>query len=355
MSALSPTPPTPGAPPPPSLPAALRRDGIETFAVELPDGVRLSVRACGPDPREHPGTPVVMFLHGFPEAAFVWDEVLLGLGQHPTHPVRCIAPNLRGFEQSFSPVEVEAYRAKHVAADITHLAAQLAAPGRPAGEPLLDALVAHDWGGAIAWNLAIAQTQATGAAGRPGHALMKRLLILNSPHPYTFWRELVNSPSQQAASAYMTFLCRSDAEYLLSENDYARLWPFFTNRVAVDNVAPAAGGHWLTDAVKDQFRAVWGMGLTGGCNYYRASPLKPAASGDSGAAKLQLSAQDFRIGLPVRVLWGMGDTALQPTLLDGLETCVDDLQITRLANASHWLVHEQPHTVVGFVREALSD
>jgi pimeloyl-ACP methyl ester carboxylesterase len=316
--------------------------------------MRLSVRACGPDPKERPDTPVVMFLHGFPEAAFVWDEVMLGLGQHPTQPVRCIAPNLRGFECSSSPTAVDAYRAKHIAGDITQLAALLAGPTKQADRPLLDALVAHDWGGAIAWNLAIAQTQAAGDAKHQRQGLMKQLLILNSPHPYTFWRELVNSPTQQAASAYMTFLCRPDAERLLSENDYARLWPFFTHRVDAGDATPAPRDHWLTDAVKDQFRAVWGLGLKGGCNYYRASPLKPTTSSDSGAAKLHLSAQDFRIEQPVRVLWGLGDTALQPALLDGLEACIPDLQVTRLAHASHWLVHEQPNTVLDFVRQALS-
>jgi pimeloyl-ACP methyl ester carboxylesterase len=81
----------------------------------------------------------------------------------------------------------------------------------------MECLVAHDWGGAVAWNLANQQPQ-----------LIKRLAIVNSPHPGTFLRELKTNPKQQAASAYMNFLIRPDAEALLAENDFARMWPFFS-------------------------------------------------------------------------------------------------------------------------------
>ena len=85
-----------------------------------------------------------MFLHGFPEGAFVWDALL----EHFADRYRCIAPNLRGYERSSSPAEVEAYRVKHLVADIDALIDQ------QAGGPI-EALVAHDWGGAVAWNFAL--------------------------------------------------------------------------------------------------------------------------------------------------------------------------------------------------------
>jgi len=129
---------------------------------------------------------------------------------------------------------------------------------RVAPEPLA-ALVAHDWGGAVAWNLANQQPQ-----------LLERLVIINSPHPGTFLRELQHSPEQQAASAYMNFLIRPDAEALLAANDYERLWKLFSNMGATTGRYA-----WLTEAARDRYRNVWNHGLTGGCNYYRASPLRP--------------------------------------------------------------------------------
>ena len=82
---------------------------IETFQAVLPHGITLSCRASG-----KVGAPVLLFLHGFPEAAFVWDATLEHFGDR----YRCVAPNLRGFEQSSSPPEAEAYRIKHLIRDV---------------------------------------------------------------------------------------------------------------------------------------------------------------------------------------------------------------------------------------------
>src|SRR5450755_4589825 len=129
---------------------------IETFQLALPHGITLSCRAAGPV-----GAPLIVFLHGFPEAAFVWDELLEHFGDR----YRCVAPNLRGFERSSAPAEVEAYRVKHMMSDLDALIDKLG------GGPL-EALIAHDWGGAVAWTFAAQQPQR-----------LKRLVIINSPHP----------------------------------------------------------------------------------------------------------------------------------------------------------------------------
>ena len=116
---------------------------IETFSRPLPNGTTLSVRAAGT-----PGRPLMVFLHGFPEAAFIWDELLAHFSQPEHGGYRCIAPNLRGFEKSSSPKEVEAYKAPLLIQDIQQLVATEAADGKMA------ALVAHDWGGAFGWGYA---------------------------------------------------------------------------------------------------------------------------------------------------------------------------------------------------------
>jgi epoxide hydrolase 4 len=197
--------------------------------------------------------------------------------------------------------------------------------------------VAHDWGGAVAWNLAAGQPQ-----------LMDRLAIINSPHPATFLRELQNSPAQQAASAYMNFLIRPDAEKLLAEDDYRRLWEFFINMGAT------SGPHaWLTESVKQQYRDVWGMGLQGGCNYYRASPLRPATEKDPAASAISFPKEMFTVTLPTLVLWGLGDIALPPGLIDGLEDFVPQMQLERIEGATHWIVHEQPDLVIKHLEKFL--
>ena len=286
--------------------------------LSLSNGITLDCRMAGVQ-----GRPLMLFLHGFPEAAFVWDA-MLDFFSAPEHGgYFCVAPNLRGYANSSAPADVSAYRAKHLVQDLVALKEQLS-PQQP-----LACLVAHDWGGAVAWNMANQFPET-----------MAKLAIINSPHPGTFLRELQSSPEQQAASAYMNFLIRPDAESLLAEDDYRRLWAFFTNMGAIDG--PYA---WLTDSVKAQYREVWSQGLTGALNYYRASPLRPPRKDDSAAAAITLPKSMLDILVPTLVLWGMNDIALPPGLVDGLEDYIPDLRLQRIADGSHWLVHEQPSLV----------
>ena len=285
------------------------------FDQALPHGITLSCRANQP----RAAAPRVLLLHGFPEAAFIWDEVMERLAG----VAHCVAPNLRGYERSSAPAEVEAYRVKHLVADVAALIEALGAP--------VDLLVAHDWGGAVAWTL---------AAQRP--QWLRQLLIVNSPHPATFLRELRDSPAQQAASAYINFLCRPDAAALLTENDFARLWPFLTGM---------GGAAWLTDALRAQYRALWRQGLDGALNYYRASPLRPPLSAADAIHTLAFAPASVTVRVPTTVLWGDADTALLPALLAGLEAFVNPLELRRVAGASHWIVHEQPALVAATIEQ----
>ena len=265
---------------------------IEHLRIHLPHGISLSCRACGPL-----DAPVLLFLHGFPEAAFVWDELLAHFGSR----YRCIAPNLRGFADSSTPAEVEAYRVKHLLADLLALV-DAVSPGRA-----LEALVAHDWGGAVAWSFAVQHATA-----------IQRLVIINSPHPATFLRELQTNPAQQAASAYMNFLRRPDAQALLIENDFARLWPFFNNMGAADPLRP--GGGWLSDAVM----------------------------------KLQFAPEFVTVRLPTLVIWAEDDIALPVALIDGLGAFVPRMTLVTVPAATHWIVHEQPARVVAEIEAFLA-
>jgi len=298
--------------------------GLHTFDAVLPHGITLACRSNGP--LDAPGTlPRVVLLHGFPEGAFAWDEILERLAGKAI----AVAPDLRGYGRSSSPAAVEAYHARVLVQDIVALIERVTgAHGGAPGAPI-DLLVAHDWGGAVAWNFAMM---------RPD--LCKRLMILNSPHPATFLRELRNNPVQQAASAYMEFLCRPDAAALLAADDYARLWPFFEKM--------GSGAAWLTPALRDRYRAHWALGLEGGLNYYRASPMRPGVGG------MDIPDERVTVRVPTTVLWGERDHALLPGLLDGLERWVPDLRVVRVPDASHWIVHEQPALVTDGILRAIA-
>ena len=300
---------------------------IQTFQRSLPNGITLSCRATG-----EAGRPLMVFLHGFPEAAFIWDELLEYFAQPEHGGYRCVAPNLRGFEQSSSPTEVAAYKAQLMIQDIQQLVATESADGKMA------TLVAHDWGGAFAWGYANAFPEQVG-----------KLVIINSPHPGTFTRELRDNPAQQKASAYMNFLAQPKAEELLSADDFKRMWPFFTLMKA----GPEGFG-WLTDEVKQQYRDVWSAGLTGACNLYRVTPMKPALPGQPGPDIPVLPRERLVVNVPTFVFWALDDAALLPGLLEGLEDYVPKLEVKKVPNATHWIVHEQPQLVAREIEAFLS-
>lgn len=256
------------------------------------------------------GRPLMLFLHGFPEFWAAWREPM---ARFAARGWLCVAPDLRGYNLSDKPEDVEAYKAKHLVNDVLALGAHYSAKKF--------VLVAHDWGGAVAWAVAIAH------AGR-----LERLVMINSPHPYVFWRELSNNPAQQKASEYMNVFRLPKAERVLSANGYARLLTAF------GHLEPA----WRAELVQ-----AWSQpgALTGGLNYYRASPLYPPTADDPGPKRLRFERKDFMVRVPTLVLWGESDTALLTGCLEGLGECVPDLKVVRAPDASHWIVHEEPDLV----------
>ena len=260
--------------------------------------------------------PPMVLLHGFPEYWAAYKDVMPLLAQN----YRVIAPDLRGFNLSSKPEGVRAYAAKHLVADILGLIQSQCGGVKPV-------LVAHDWGGAVAWNLAAQYPDA-----------ISHLVIVNSPHPYTFWRDLRDDPVQQAASAYMNWLRKPGCEAALADNHFARLESFFLNM---------NGASWFDPQTRAGYHAAWGQAgaLTGGCNYYRASPLHPPEDGAPGAAGFVLDPTPFCVRIPTLILWGENDIALPIKLIEGLEPMIDDLTIQRFKDGSHWLLHEQPKNV----------
>ena len=286
----------------------------------LSNGTRLHYASAGT-----PGRPLLLFAHGFPEFWYEWHAQLAEFGSD----YFAVAPDLRGFNLSDMPADVADYKAKFVVDDLRLLAAQL-------GYEKFT-LVAHDWGGAIAWNFAIAFPQ-----------LLSKLIIINAPHPYVFMQALKTDPIQIAASEYMNWFRAPDTEQVLSANNFE----------VMDTLFAGAGQpfpDWYDGDTRRKYHACWSHGLRGGLNYYRASPLHPPTELHPGPLRLQLNPDDFRIHVPTRVIWGESDTALSTVLVDGLDQVIGDLKIERIAEGSHWVIHEQTERVNRLIRAFLQD
>jgi epoxide hydrolase 4 len=171
------------------------------------------------------------------------------------------------------------------------------------------------------------------------------LVVLNSPHAITFANVLATDPAQQAASLYMNWLRREGSEAALAQDNFSRL----------ADMLQMLGT--LTEAELLAYRACWRQGLTGGVNYYRASPLHPDAPETIGAARAVAAAlkpAQFRVNVPTQLIWGTGDTALLPVLLDGIEQHVPDLHLHLIEGAGHWLARENSAEVNRVIRAFLA-
>ncbi|MDK9704295.1 MAG: alpha/beta hydrolase [Sulfuritalea sp.] len=274
--------------------------------------------------------PLMLFIHGFPEFWYAWKSQLEEFGKDH----RAVAFDLRGHNLSDKPEGVDAYRVKPLLEDLRQLIEHLQA-GKTDTSCIL---VAHDWGGAIAWTFAAAYPQ-----------YVKKLVIINAPHTVPFARALAHDPVQQEASHYMLLLRHPKAERVLQENNYERLLKMFSRT--------ADGRCALSDEEIPLYRAAWSQpgALSCALNFYRASPLYPPTADDPGGAALKLDPATLTVRVPTLVIWGEADAALGAVLLDGLEELVPDLRIERIPEGSHWVIHEQPQRVGTAIRKFLAD
>jgi pimeloyl-ACP methyl ester carboxylesterase len=269
---------------------------------------------------------LIMFVHGFPEFWGEWKNQLAEFG----NDYQAVALDMRGFNLSSKPDDVEAYHAKHLIEDLRALAEHL-------GHRKF-ILVAHDWGGAAAWSAAMQYPD-----------WVEKLVIINSPHPAVFARELLNNPAQQEASQYMLLFRSAKAEQILSENNYAGVMAMVTQ----------FGSKWdMPEEVRLKYIEAWSRpgALTGGLNYYRASPLYPPTSPEDEAkikSILDLPPEMFAVKVPTLVIWGEQDHALLTANLDGLQDYIQDLTVKRIPDGSHWVIHEQPDRVNTLIRDFL--
>jgi pimeloyl-ACP methyl ester carboxylesterase len=276
------------------------------------NGMRLHIARAGRG-------KLMLFVHGFPEFWYAWRAQLAEFGRDHL----AVAPDMRGYNLSSKPAEVSAYEVPNMVQDLRALAKALG------HERAI--VVAHDWGGGVAWSLAIRHPE-----------FVEKLVIINSPHPAIFERELQNNPAQQAASQYILLFRTPKAEAVLAANRYA----------ALQDAIVLERGHF-TEADREAYLTAWAQpgALTGSLNWYRAARLGPPTAAEPKARSFEPDFGANQVRVPTLVIWGERDKALVTQNLDGLEGYVPDLRVHRVPDATHWLIHEQPALVNGQIRE----
>lgn len=290
-----------------------RRIGLST-------GVTLNVAFAGPEKG-----PAAILLHGFPESHRTWREIAPRLDNR----FRLIMPDQRGFAGSDHPQDVGDYRTDSLIDDIFALADTLGLESF--------SLVGHDWGGAIAWPAALR-----------GDPRLKKLAIVNAPHPVIFQKSLIEDADQRAASQYITAFRTPGFEKAIEAMGYRTFFEkTFARHVDLSK---------MPESEKQQYIADWSQpgALTSMLNWYRAGKMVVPPPGLTMPLPDWLLKAFPKVQVPTLVVWGMKDTALLPIQLEGLDELVEDLRIARLPEAGHFAPWEAPDEVAEALRDFLA-
>jgi pimeloyl-ACP methyl ester carboxylesterase len=271
-----------------------------------------------------PANPAIIFLHGFPESHRTWRHQIA----HFSDRYYCIAPDQRGYRGTSKPQDIEAYTADKLTADIFALADAL---------DVQEFVVAgHDWGGAIAWSVAL--------NGQPGGfnpawaGRVPRAIIANAPHPYLFQRLLVTDMEQRAASQYIRAFRDPANDALIREKGLTGLLLETIKWDKPSSMEPDERAALLKDW--EDRDACFGM-----LNWYRASALVVPAM-DENADVPAFAAGDFpKLEIPTLVVWAMDDLALPPSNIDGIEALVPDVTVEPVHDCGHFVIWEKPEAV----------
>lgn len=257
------------------------------------DGVSIHYVATGP---EH--APMVVMIHGFPDFWYTWKSQIEALQTD----YRIVAIDLRGYNTSDKPEGVENYKLDLLTSDIS---AVITSTGRESAT-----VVGHDWGGAIAWSLAMNHPER-----------VENLIILNLPHPKGLSRELMNSEAQQQASGYAFFFQQPDSHNQMTAQQLVT--------ISQTNADEQTKARYLEAFNKSSIESM--------INYYRANFPRPGE---------QFMDEYPAVSMPVLMFHGLADTALLPGALAGTWDWVSStLTLVTIPGVGHWVQRDAAEVV----------
>ena len=265
------------------------------------DGVQIHYVVAGPE-----DAPLVIMIHGFPDFWYSWRHQMQGLKSD----YRVAAVDQRGYNKSGQPEGVAAYAMPNLVGD---MAAVIAAENRKSA-----IVVGHDWGGAVAWNIAMT---------RPD--LVEHLIILNLPHPAGLARELTQNADQRNNSAYAFRFQQDDAHLSLTAEGLAG---------------------WVQDEdAREKYIAAFKQSsFEGMLNYYKANYPRPDAEPPASPPTFP------KVKAPVLMFHGLDDQALLPAGLNGTWNWLEkDLTLVTVPGAGHFVQQDAAALVTATMRSWL--
>ncbi len=278
------------------------------------NGIRLHVVQAG----SKSGIPVIL-LHGFPEFWYGWRKQIPALVKAGC---RVIVPDQRGYNLSDKPKDKKDYGISTLVDDVLGLIKAL--------DYEKVNLVGHDWGGGVAWILAMTHPEK-----------LHKLTILNSPHPAVYGRFLRRDLDQIRRSWYWLFFQLPQiAEKILSANNF---------REMIRGLRNSSKKNTFTDEDIEKYKEAWSQpgALTSMLNWYRAAFQSPPKM-----------PEDPQVKVRTLMMWGMKDTALTNRLARPSMDYCDDRNLILFPEATHWAhldaAEEVNHYLIDFLLDSIT-
>ena len=280
------------------------------------NGLHFHVATCG----DASSRKLALCLHGFPELGYSWRHQLPILAEQG---YLAWAPDLRGYGRSERPRAMKDYAIELLMEDVGQLIDVSAADST--------VLLAHDWGGVIAWQFALHRVRQR-----------DRLVVMNLPHPAVVASQERNFRQLLRSWYILFFQLPWLPEFLLGLGGAKAIGDGFRNM--------AVNKERFPDEVLEVYRSAARQpgALRAMVNYYRAYVR-------GGGARRQRELGYPRIEIPTLLIWGEQDVALGRELTYGTDEHVADLTLRYLPNASHWVQQDDPETVNAMLTEWLQE
>ena len=278
----------------------------------LTNGIRLHCAIAGPADGE-----LVIALHGFPEFWRGMSGVVTDLARAG---YRVVAPDQRGYNLSEKPEGIDAYGVDEMALDVVGL---IDAMGRESAH-----VVGHDWGAAVAWWLALTRPER-----------LRKLVVINVPHPSVFAREVRGNKKQMRKSWYIFAIQVPTVPEKLA---FGRRTRARFSRAIAGTANPGS----FTPAYLAQLREAWAQpgAAQGMLNWYRASVRRRPGR-----------LTDKRVHVPTMIIWGRKDVALSDTMVQPSADLCDDVRVEWFDDATHWVLHDEPERTSTLILDFLAD
>jgi pimeloyl-ACP methyl ester carboxylesterase len=283
--------------------AAQRELGVDLDARRVPVGdVELFVVRAGP-----PDGPPIVLLHGFPEFWYAWKGAIAPLAQAG---FRVIVPDQRGYGDSDKPPAVDDYQIDRLGDDVANLIGALGYEN--AG------VVGHDWGGGVAWNVAIRHPDR-----------VRKLAVIDTPHPDVYKHKVTK---EEKVSWYRTFF-----QIPLLPEEVAR-WDNWAiqSKMLRNTAAPGA----FPDEKLALYRSAWDRDGAYGTmvNWYRASFRRAPDTGP-----------DHRLAMPVLLLLTANDAFIPSDMTRASLELLDHGELVELGSGTHWVIQEEPDRIAALL------